>query len=233
MIRLVIAVLLIGLPAAAHAATRNFIIGSFEKVRVNGPFKLTVTTGKPPSGSATGSLDAVEAVTLQINGDTLVVSMGAGSWTSAGGTMIAPPAITVSTPRLQAATINSGAAVTIDAMTGQKVALALNGAGTLDVGAIDADQFEATIVGPGQMTLAGTAAKGRFLVSGPGSVEADRLIVDDLTVRSQGAGALSLAARRTADVTTAGLGMVTVAGSPSCTVHALAGGPIRCGTRGD
>ena len=68
---------------------------------------------------------------------------------------------------------------------------------------------------------------------GPGNIDARQLMVGDLTARSDGAGEMALAARYTADVTSAGLGMISVAGSPSCTVHALAGGPIRCGTQGD
>ncbi|MGN6375694.1 MAG: head GIN domain-containing protein [Sphingomonas sp.] len=233
MIRLVLALVLLGVPSLAHAATRTFTIGSFERLRVNGPFAVTVTTGQPPSGSATGSLDAVQGITLEVDGDTLVISMGARNWTSDAGQAITPPTITVSTPSLKSAAINSGALVSIDAVKGQIVSLTLNGSGTLTVGKVTADQFAATIVGTGAMTLAGTAGKGRFIVSGPGSFDADKLIVGDLTARSDGSGEMHLAARYTASVTTTGLGPVTVAGSPSCTVRAIAGGPVQCGNAGD
>jgi hypothetical protein len=229
MIRLLCAFALCGIAVPAPAATRNFIIGSFNSIRVDGPFAVVVTTGKPPSGNAQGSLDALDAVTLEVNGDTLVVSMGAGNWTSDAGKAVTPPTITVTTPTLDHATINSGATLSVDAMKGQQVALALNGTGTLSVGAIRADQLTATIVGTGQMTLAGTAARGRFVVSGPGTIEATDLTVDDLTARSDGPGALNLAARYTADVTSTGLGPITVAGTASCHVRAIAGGSIRCG----
>lgn len=233
MIRPALALLLLVLPWPAQAATRNFIISSFDHIRVDGPFAVTVTTGKPPSASAQGSLDALDGVTLEVDDDTLVVSMGAGNWTSDSGKMVAPPAITVTTQRLERATINSGATLSVDAMKGQQVSVALNGTGALTVGGIAADQFAATIVGTGRMTLAGKAARGRFIVSGPGSIDARQLMVGDLTARSDGPGELDLAARYTANVTSTGLGLIDVAGTPSCTVRAIAGGPIRCGRQHD
>ena len=229
MIRLLLAFALLAFPSLAHATDRSFTIGSFSKLRVDGPFAVTLTTGKSPGARASGSLDALDALTIQVNGDTLVVSMGAGNWSSDSGQMIVPPTITLATPTLTSATINAGATLAIDAMKGQTVALAVNGTGTLGVGAIEADQLVATIVGTGQMTLAGKAAKARFAVSGPGSVEAAGLVAGDLTAHSDGSGEMTLAARYTADITTTGLGAVSVAGTPSCTVHAQAGGPVRCG----
>ncbi|TPG14198.1 DUF2807 domain-containing protein [Sphingomonas koreensis] len=233
MIRIALALALFAIPSLAAAADRSFIVGSFDRVRVDGPFAVTVVTGKSPAARASGSLDALDALTIRVNGDTLLVSMGAGNWTSDSGKMVVPPTITLATPSLRAATINSGATLAIDAMKGQTVSLALNGSGALSVGAIDADQFDATIVGTGRMTLAGKAARGRFTVSGPGSFDAGALIVSDLTARSDGPGELDLAARYTADVTTSGLGLVSVAGAPSCTIHAIAGGPVKCGKQGD
>ena len=93
----------------------------------------------------------------------------------------------------------------------------------------DADQLIATVIGSGSMTLGGRAAKVRLLTSGAGGIAADRLLADDLTVRVEGTGATSAAARYTANVTTAGIGGVTVLGTPACTVKSLAGGPIQCG----
>ena len=43
------------LASPAAAATRNFGITSFEKVRVEGPFKVTLTTGVAPFARASGS----------------------------------------------------------------------------------------------------------------------------------------------------------------------------------
>lgn len=233
MIRPLLALALLGLPGIAHAADRSFLVGSFTRVRVDGPFAVTVTTGQSPGAHATGGAEGLDGLTIRVDGDTAVVTMGAGDWSSDSGQMVAPPRVTLTTPTLNAATINAGATLSIDAMKGQKVSLAVNGSGALSVGAVTADQLVAQIVGTGQMTLAGTAQRAQVVVSGAGSVDATGLIVNDLTARSDGPGRLDLAARYTATVTTTGLGPVTVAGSPSCTVRAVAGGPVRCGKQAD
>lgn len=229
MIRPLLALALLALPGIAHAADRSFMVGSFTRLRVDGPFAVTVHTGASPGATASGSNNALDALTVRVEGDTAVVTMGAADWSSDSGEMITPPAVTLTTPSLQSATINAGATLTIDAMKGQKIDLTLNGSGALAVGAITADQLNARIVGAGQMTLGGTAHRALVTVMGPGSVKATDLMVGDLTARSDGPGQLDLAARYTAAITTTGLGPVTVAGSPSCTVHAVAGGPVRCG----
>jgi hypothetical protein len=229
MIRPLLALALLAAPGVAHAADRSFMVGSFTRVRVDGPFAVTVRTGASPRATASGSNDALDRLTIRIDGDTAVVTMGAGNWSSDSGRMIVPPAVVLTTPALNSATLNAGATLTIDAMKGQKVDLALNGSGSISVGAITADLLNARIVGTGQMTLAGTAQRALVVVTGAGSVAASALVAGDLTARSDGPGRLDLAARYTANISTTGLGPVTVAGSPSCTVRAAAGGPVQCG----
>lgn len=229
MIRPLLALVLFALPAAAQAEDRGFIIGSYDNIRIDGPFEVHLTTGKSPSARATGNADALDSLSITVEGDTLVVSLTGGNWSSDSGAMITAPVITLATPNLRNAVVNSGAELTIDAMKGQDIILAINGSGALTVGAIDAQQFTATIVGTGSMTLAGKTDRATFALSGPGSIAGEGLMARDLVVRSDGSGVAHLAARYTADVTTTGLGLVTVAGEPSCTVHAIAGGPVRCG----
>ena len=233
MIRPLFALALLAAPGIAHAADRSFLVGSFTRIRIDGPFAVTVTTGKSPGARATGSANALDGLTIRVDGDTAVVTMGAGNWSSDSGQMIVPPRVTLTTPTLNAATVNAGATLSIDAMKGQKVSLAVNGSGAMTVGAVTADQLDARVVGTGQMTLAGAAQRAQVVVTGAGSVDATGLVAGDLTARSDGSGRLDLAARYTANITTTGLGPVTVAGSPSCTVRAVAGGPVRCGKQAD
>ena len=162
MIRPLLALALIAAPGIAHAADRSFLVGSFTRVRVDGPFAVTVRTGASPRATASGSNDALDALTIRVDGDTAVVTMGAGNWSSDSGRMITPPAVTLSTPALNSATVNAGATLTIDAMKGQKVDLALNGSGSISVGAITADLLNARIVGTGQMFV---------ITLGPGNVD--------------------------------------------------------------
>ena len=223
----------LGLIAAlpAQAAERSLSIQSFERIRVEGPFDVRLTTNRSPSARASGDASALEALDLRVEGNSLVVRSRAMSKSSErrrerrGVTIV-----TLATPRLVSATVIGGGALKIDgALTAAQLDLSLNGAGSLSVSAVATDQLNTTLTGTGKMTLAGRARRARLLLSGSGAVVADDLVAADLIIRTEGSGTARATARFTAQVTTSGLGEVTVLGTPTCTVKAIGGGPVTCG----
>ena len=56
------------LASPAGAATRNFGVTGFTKVRVDGPFKVKLTTGVAPFASASGSPAALDRVAIEVRG---------------------------------------------------------------------------------------------------------------------------------------------------------------------
>lgn len=224
---LALALLLIAAPAGA--AERRYAIGSFDRIRIDGPFEVTLTTGKAPGARAEADARTLDALTILVEGTTLIVRMGAGDWGDTASQAVTAPAITLTTPGLNAVNVNAGARLTIARMTGQRIDLSVNGAGALTVAGIEADQLNATLIGNGSMTLGGRAQRARLLTSGAGGIDSTGLMVNDLTVHLDGTGETRAAARYTATVTTTGLGRVTVAGNPACIVKAIAGGPVVCG----
>ena len=216
-------------PGAAIAADRTVSVGSFERVRIDGPFTVRLVKGSP-GAKISGDPRAAEAVEIRIDGTTLSVRRSVGAWgEQAGNGMQKPVTVTLSTPRIAYASVVGAGRLTIDRMTGLRVDLAVSGAGTIAVEAVQADQMNATVIGTGRVTLAGRAARARLTVSGSGLMDATALIVDDLTVVQDGAGETRAAARRTAQVTNGGAGSVTVEGPAACTVRAAASGPVVCG----
>src|SRR4051794_2681136 len=75
-----IAASIIAFAAPAGAATRNFGITGFTKIRVEGPFKVILATGIAPFARATGSGPALDRIEIDVRGDTLVVHPSASSW---------------------------------------------------------------------------------------------------------------------------------------------------------
>ena len=227
--QLIAAALIAAFPASAGAADRALSITSFERVRVEGPYDVRVTIGRPPAARANGDARALDALDLRVEGTTLIVRGRATSDAprSAPGR---PVVVTVATPRLTAANLNGGGALAIAGpLTGQRVDLSVNGAGTLTATGVAADQLNATLIGSGTLTLAGRAQRALIVASGAGVTAAEKLTVGDLTVRQEGSGTLATAARFTATGSSSGLGAITVTGAPACTIRALGGGTVRCG----
>lgn len=229
--RLLPAILLLSCAAPAAAGQRSFAIGSFERVRIDGPFRVIVTLGGSPGGSAEGDPHRIGDLDLRVDGTTLIVRAGAGGWgeQDATGPRTAP-VIRVSTQAIRSIVTIGGAQVTVGGpFRGQRLDLSLTGSGTLTAPTIDADQLFATVLGSGTMALGGRAAKVRLATSGTASIAAASLVAGDLVVRLDGNGTIDANARYTAAVVNTGLGAVTVYGKPACTINAVAGGPVSCG----
>lgn len=225
----VIAAAVLAGPAAADQ--RRYSVPSFEQIRVEGPFDVTLVTGQPPHADVISDSRTLDLLTFRVDGTTLVVRLSGNGWGETPQSVRVAPVITLSTPKLRRALVNAGGRLTIAGLGGQRVDLAVNGSGSIAATGVAADQLNATIIGTGRITLAGKAMRAQLLSNGSGQIMADALQVNDLTVRLDGTGETMAAARYTATVTTNGLGRVTVSGNPACTVKALAGGPVICGAQ--
>ncbi len=229
MIRLLLSLLALGAPAIAQARDKMVMLTGFDRVRVEGPFDVTLSTGKGSSGVVSGDTRAIDAVNVRVEGRTLIVSAGANGWGGYPGDAKGQVRVRVTTPMLRAASVAGGGQLRIDRIRAQTVDLSVAGAGALSVDRIEADQLNATMNGTGAMTLGGTAGRARFLNSGTGAIDAGTLVARDLIVVSQGMGSSVFNARYTADISAMGIGGIAVSGSPKCTVRGP--GPVACANR--
>ncbi|MDQ2877576.1 MAG: DUF2807 domain-containing protein [Pseudomonadota bacterium] len=222
---------LVAIAAPAAAADRTFTFGSYERVRVEGPFEVSIDTGASPGVSASGDQRALDRLDIVMQGSTLVVRIGDQGWGETPvGKALAPPHITLRTPTLAGVYVNAGARVTVSALRAQRADLSVNGSGLLTVGAIDADELYASVIGAGSATLSGIARRARIVASGAATIDASGLVVNDLTLQRDGTGDTRATARYTAQISANGLGHVVVGGAAKCTVHASAATLVECGT---
>lgn len=230
MFRFALLALLLAAATPAAATDRVFSVGSYDRVRVDGPFEIRIVTGGSPRATASGDRELIERLTIAVNGTLLTVRLGSSGWAEMPRRSTrTPPVITLSTPRLSSLAISAGARATVTRMAAQRIDLRVIGSGTLTVDRADTDQLNAALTGSGTMTLGGRANRATLLADGAGTIDASALDVKDLIVRLEGAGEMRAAARYTAQVTSNGLGRVTVSGDATCMVRALSGGPVTCG----
>lgn len=226
---ILVAALLLAAPAAA--ADRTIGIGSFDRLRVDGPFEVRVTGGASPRATLSGDRDAIDGVEVRVEGGTLLVRGGVNAWGERRADRDAvdgPVVVTLATPALSTVIVNAGARVAVTAMKGDRVDLSVTGAGTLAVDAAQAADLNATLVGNGAITVAGRATRARLVANGAGRIDAGALDAGDALVRLEGVGAISARARYTAQVSDTGLGSVEIAGPAKCIVRGAAAGPVRC-----
>lgn len=214
---------------SVRAEERRAMVTGFDSIRVDGPFRVTVTTGTGarPSATASGSPRALDGVDMRVQDRTLVIGASTGGWGGWPGDRIEQASIVVTSPRITALSLTGGGQITLDRMQAADGTVHLTGSGGIEVGTIDADRLDARIVGSGSLTLGGEARQATFSNTGTGAIIAGGLVVRDLTARSESAGDSRFTATRSATVSALGLGAVVVAGGAPCT--ATGPGPIRCG----
>lgn len=205
--------------APAGAATRNFGITSFTKVRVDGPFNVSLSTGVAPFARASGSQAALDRVAIDVQGDTLVVHNDINGWGDYSGKDTGPVEISLGTHDLSAAWLNGSGALSIDRAKGLSFNLSVQGSGIADIDQADVDQLNVNVVGTASATLAGRAGKTTAVVRGVSTLDAANLLSKDATIGAEGTAKVAANVSNSVTVDASGPSTVTLSGSPSCTLR--------------
>lgn len=207
------------LASPASAATRNFGITSFEKIRVDGPFKVKLTTGVAPFATATGSQGALDKVAIDVQGNTLVVHNSLESWGGNPGQPNGPVEISLGTHDLSAAWLNGSGALAIDKVKGLTFDLSVQGSGSATIGRADVDQLKVAVAGTAAATLAGRAGTMTAVVRGISSLNAANLTTKDATVGAEGAATVAANVGNSVTVDGSGPATIQFTGGPACTLR--------------
>lgn len=217
---LLLAAAMLAAPAPADAATRNFGITSFTKVRVEGPFRVSLATGVAPFARASGSAQALDRIAIDVRGDTLVVHSNLDSWGGYPGKDDGPVDITLGTHDLSAAWLNGSGGLSIDRVKSLSFDLSIQGSGAGSIDAVDVDQLNVSVIGTASARVSGRAAKLTALIRGVSSFDGAALSTKDATIGAEGAATIAAEVSNAATVDASGPATVRLAGSPACTLRA-------------
>lgn len=213
--------LCLGITASpAAAAERTLSVTSFDKVRVDGPYKVRLTTGVSPFARVSGSPAAIDAVSVDQQGRTLIVRGNPSSWGGNPGQPRGPVEISVGTQDLSAAFVNGPGALSVDKIKGLSFELSVQGSGSAAIADARVDQMKIAVSGVGTVNISGTAPKMTALVRGTSALDASGLSVKDVTVGAEGPAQVRVTASNSAKIDARGVSSVEVAGGAACTVKA-------------
>ena len=209
-----------GAAVPAAAADRNFGVSGFDRVRVDGPYKVRLITGVAPFAIASGPSAALDSVAIDVQGRTLIVRTNRSAWGGYPGEATGPVTITIGTHDLAAAWLNGAGSLAIDKVRGLSFDLSVEGSGAASIGLVAVDQLKVSIAGTGSASVAGTAPKLTAVVRGVSSLDASALTVKDATIGAQGPATVRATVTNSVKVDAKGPAVVDLAGSPACTVTA-------------
>lgn len=213
----------------AAAAERRYSVTDFDRVQVEGPYRVTLVTGGSSGVVASGSREALERVSIEVQGRTLRIRANRSAWGGYPGDPVGPVEIAAATRDLRAAMVTGSGSLAVDKAQGLRLDLSVSGSGRLSVGQIRADTLIVGLLGSGRIALGGTAETMRATIQGSGDLDAAALAVDDLTLTADTAGTIAVRAARAAKVTAIGPGDIRVDGKAACTLSGPAAAMVACG----
>jgi hypothetical protein len=216
--RILLAIVALATAAPAGAATRNFGIDSFDKIRVDGPYAVTLTTGVAPFARASGTPAALDGVNIRVEGHTLVVSASRSSWGGYPGASTGPVQVEIGTHELGSAWLNGAGGLKINRVKGLSFQLSVQGSGSVAIERADVDQLNVGIAGTASATVAGKVAKMIAVVRGISALDATGLAVKDATIGAEGAATVKANVTNAAKIDGSGPATIALTGKPSCTV---------------
>ena len=215
-----LAATLLAIASPASAATRNFGITSFEKLRIEGPYKVRLTTGVAPFARATGSAAALDRVAIEMRGNTLLVHANSSGWGGGySGLDIGSVEIAVGTHDLTSVLMTGSGALQIDKIKGLSFDLSVQGSGAAAIGQVNVDQLKVGIGGSASASLAGRAWTMTAVVRGVSSLAAQDLATKDATIGAEGTATVDAKVTNSARIEGSGAMTVRLTGAPACTLR--------------
>lgn len=207
--------------APAEAGSRNFGVSGFDRVRVQGPYKVRLFTGVAPFARASGSIAALDAVVMEVVGRTLVIRRNRSTWGGYPGQPEGQVEISIGTHELTGAVLTGTGSLAIDKVKGLSFDLVVEGSGAAAIGDARVDQLKLAAAGSGGITVAGASPKLTAIVRGVSSLDASALTVKDATLGAEGTVTVRATVTNSAKVDAQGTAAVALHGRPSCNVRAI------------
>lgn len=218
------------LTSPAFAAEESWMVENFEAISVGGSHDVVVTTGESQRVVAIGDRDALDRLSVKVEGRTLKIGTrsSGGDWLPwSGGNRSVDIRVTV--PVLTEARLGGSGDMAISMMKGETVKLSLAGSGDMSVGRIDAESAQLSIAGGGDMVVNGVCRTADYRISGSGTIDGSRLACRSLDASVAGSGDVAASASESAKVSVAGSGDVTISGGAKCETKVAGSGTVRCG----
>jgi hypothetical protein len=182
---------------------------------------LTITEGEP-SLVIRAPEDALERLTSEVDGDTLVLGTTPGPGFSFGEVRYE-----LTVPDLERIELNGSGDVTAGVSSEGVLRLDLDGSGDIEWTGLAAERIEIGLAGSGNIELDGTVDELEIQLDGSGSIDAEELESQRATVEINGSGDVDVLVRENLTARIAGSGDVTYSGDPSVDSEVAGSGEVK------
>lgn len=185
-------------------------VSEFERVSLAGEGRVVIERGAPALSIETDE-NLLMHIDSAVSGDTLEIK------TDNGIDLDPSDGITyrIATDRLVGVALSGAGDIDTGDWEADDFTIELSGAGDIDVSSLVAGDVDVTISGVGQVTITGTADSLTVSMPGAGSFEGGDLETRAVAVTATGAGSATLWATETLDANLTGVGSIDYFGRPT------------------
>ena len=216
--------------ASGEQGRRDFQVGAFQAVSLEGSHDVVVTVGGQPSVRAEGDAEALERLEISVENGSLRISSerrSGWSWRRNRGRVT----VYVTAPALNAASIGGSGDMRIDRVRAEAFRASIGGSGNMEIVALQARRAAFSVAGSGNVRAAGQAEEADVSVAGSGDLALEGLATRRADVSIVGSGDVAISASESVDASIMGSGDVTVTGNARCTVSKMGSGDVHCANR--
>jgi hypothetical protein len=226
--------LMFGVPAMAHAADdqRNFMVGLYEEVVVEGDIQVDISNNSGPSAKAVGDAKLVDALKFEHVGKVVRITLPqpsrAGGDVSRGNVRIK-----LTGRNIRKLSLRGTGRISIDAIKSALGQFDIRGPGEIQVGKLTSEKVQVLLYGNGRMVFdSGSTPNGAISVNGAGTFDAPKFEFGTLNLMQIGAGTTNATAMRDVTITNSGPSMINIGGSGTCVIRQAGSGKITCPNKG-
>lgn len=214
----------------AKAAEKNFSIGSFDNIQIEGDVIVNVMTGKGPSAKAVGEQKHLNMIQFSRNARTLKIQLKNDTDVQRQSSDNPEPLqIYISTHTLIDINVNGNGTVNVDNISSRKSKFTIVGSGRIMIKKADINDFQAMIWGGGDLTiLGGNIVKSNLGINGFGSIRAAKVETETLEIEHQGPANSIITVSDVAKISNNGTGQIEILGKANCLIKSIGSGKIFC-----
>lgn len=181
---------------------------------------LVVTLGDTPRLEIVAGEDVVDALTSEVEGDTLTLG------TAAGSRVRGSIQYQLTTPVLSSVSVRGSGTVLADLSGSTETAIEVEGSGQVDASNIRSGSTTVQIDGSGQVTVGGSATSQVVTIGGAGRYRGFGLESTDARVAVEGSGSAEVEVTGTLEATVDGSGSIDYRGGPQVRPSVTGSGTI-------
>lgn len=225
-IRIFMVAALLLVASAGYAADRKFTIGSFTELVVDGDMVVRLDNGKAPSALAQGSREALSALKIDRQGNTVFVR---NSGFQAGRSSGAPVTVIITGRDIRRLALTGAGKISANRLDADNSRVELRGAGSIDIGSVNAFRFATVLSGSGSLSIgAGSVVNSDVVIDGSASFRAAGLVLQNLKLAQKGPATTLLTVSTVAEISNEGTGSITIEGSGICMIRKGGSATINC-----